>query len=247
MKYSLLYIALLFLSPLHLFSQDVQLKRQVSASAGSAVQVGNLMISSTIGEAVIGRSDSSQFFITQGFQQASFGTIADITYEISTKSETCPDTQDGEVILTNLAGCENGNYQVEWENGATGLSIANLNAGWYSFQIIACGRIIQDSALVSRIYESSCLLKFYTAFSPNGDNVNDFWLIDNISSEPNNRNELSIFNRWGNKINDFINYDNTSVVWDGKDERGKDVTEGTYYYQLTINDQDYSGYIELTR
>jgi gliding motility-associated-like protein len=233
--------------PLHLFSQDVQLKRQVNASSGNAVQVGNLMISSTVGEAVIGRSDSSQFFITQGFQQTSFGTIADISYEVSTKSETCPDTRDGEVSITNLAGCENGNYQIEWEDGSTGFSISNLNAGSYTFQIIACGRIIQDSALVSRIYENSCLLKFYTAFSPNGDNINDLWVIDNINSEPNNRNELTIFNRWGNRVQNFINYDNTSVVWDGKDDNGKDVTEGTYYYQLKINDQDYSGYIELTR
>lgn len=247
MKFFYLHIILLLISPLALFSQDVELKRQVISSAGNTELNGNLMISSTIGEAVIGSADGNDFFITQGFQQASFGTTANITYEINVIDETCPDTEDGQVIISNLEGCESNNYVINWDNGASGISITALSSGWYGFEIIACGRIIQDSAQVGRIYESSCLLKFYTAFSPNGDNVNDLWIIDNINSEPNIKNEMTIFNQWGSKVQDFINYNNSSMVWDGKDDKGKDVTEGTYYYQLKLNNKNYSGYIELTR
>lgn len=238
---------ILLLFPFSLLSQEVELSRQVIGSSGQSFQNGELMISSTTGEAVIGSTTDDELIYTQGFHQSSKNTAANLSFDYAVKDETCPDTEDGQIILSNFEGCDNGNYTVEWENGETGFQISGLSAGWYRFNLIACGVIDQDSVMVSRIYENGCLLKFYTAFSPNGDNVNDLWLIDNIESVPNNINTVIIFNKWGDKVQDFVNYNNTSIVWNGKDDKGKEVTEGTYYYQVKINSQSYSGYIELTR
>jgi len=74
----------------------------------------------------------------------------------------------------------------------------------------------------------------YNVITPNGDGDNDRWIIDGIEEFPNN--SVVIFNRWGDKINQFEHYDNKTVVWDGTNLKGRLVPDGTYYYILTIKD-----------
>jgi gliding motility-associated-like protein len=214
---------------------------------GSSSQSTNLFISSSLGEPVTGSEIGTSGSFTQGFQQPSSVSLASITYDISVKDETCPDTKDGSIQINNLNGCDNNEYHVEWGDEATGLQRSNLLGGWYYFTLVACGVVILDSVNVGRIYENSCLLNFYTAFSPNNDGINDLWEIDNINADLNKINEIKIFNRWGGIIRTFKNYDNSASVWDGKNEKGKEVTEGTYYFVADIGDRNYSGYIEVTR
>ncbi len=52
-------------------------------------------------------------------------------------------------------------------------------------------------------------------FSPNGDGVNDPFVIRGISHYP--KNTFVIFNRWGNKVFETVNYQNT---WDGTCTKG---------------------------
>lgn len=230
-----------------MFGQEVDLSRQVIGSAGAAFQSNNLLISHTTGEVIVASSINDQFVFTQGFHQPSNTSLDPISYDILIKKETCPDTKDGAITLSNFQGCETGVYTVEWENGASGQQIQNLSAGNYVFELVACGRNIVDTVQLGLIYESSCLLKFYSAFSPNNDGKNDVWEIDNIIAEVNQINEVRIVNRWGVEVRSFKNYDNTSRVWDGKNENGKDLTEGTYYYVVSIKENEFTGYIELTR
>ena len=236
---------ILFLT--HLSGQEVTLSRQVIGSSGATFQNNELLISFTTGEVIIGTSETDQYVYTQGFHQPSDKSLNPITYDISVKKETCPDKKDGAILLSNFEGCEKGNYTIEWENGQSGSQIQNLNSGWYSIELLACGRSISDSVEVGLIYESTCLLVFYTAFSPNGDGKNDVWEVDNIDAEVNQLNEVKIVNRWGDEIRSFRNYDNLGEVWDGKNADGKEVTEGTYYYFVSIQGKEYTGYIELTR
>ena len=68
-------------------------------------------------------------------------------------------------------------------------------------------------------------------FSPNGDGVNDFFLIDRIGDYPNAI--VQIFNRWGNLIYESsAGYTNP---WNGK-HNGKELTVGTYYYVIDLKD-----------
>ncbi|MRT93188.1 tandem-95 repeat protein [Ancylomarina sp. 16SWW S1-10-2] len=71
-------------------------------------------------------------------------------------------------------------------------------------------------------------------FSPNGDGVNDFFVIKGIKDFPNS--VLRIFNRWGAKIYSKKGYQND---WDGRADNsltvGSEVIpEGTYYYVLDL-------------
>jgi gliding motility-associated-like protein len=72
----------------------------------------------------------------------------------------------------------------------------------------------------------------YNGISPNGDGNNDVWKIRGIEKYPDNT--VLIFNRWGDKLREFANYNNTSHSWDGKNENGKPLPNGTYFYILDV-------------
>ena len=71
-------------------------------------------------------------------------------------------------------------------------------------------------------------------FSPNGDGINDKFVIKGIKDFPNSK--LMIFNRWGNEIFKARGYQND---WDGRAENSMTVgteivPEGTYYYVIDL-------------
>lgn len=74
----------------------------------------------------------------------------------------------------------------------------------------------------------------YNGFSPNGDGNNDHLVIRGIEAYPDN--VIQIFNRYGDKIRALSHYDNHNVFWDGTNNDGKPVPDGTYFYILKIND-----------
>jgi len=74
-------------------------------------------------------------------------------------------------------------------------------------------------------------IQVHQGLSPNGDGVNDFLQIDNISQYPNNK--LSIMNRNGQLIYETQGYDNSSKTFDGHSSKnGQMQLPGTYFYQL---------------
>jgi gliding motility-associated-like protein/uncharacterized repeat protein (TIGR01451 family) len=86
-------------------------------------------------------------------------------------------------------------------------------------------------------------------FSPNGDGVNDSFVIRGILNYP--ENTFVIFNRWGVKVFEASPYENT---WTGKCDMGLQVggdelPVGTYFYVLDLgNDTDiYKGTIYLNK
>jgi len=88
------------------------------------------------------------------------------------------------------------------------------------------------------------------AFSPNGDYIDDYFVIKHSDGLKLN---IQIFNRWGERVYRSADYQNN---WDGKgvdNFLGKDLPEGTYYYVLVTTNSDsgdvkkYSGYITLRR
>ncbi|MCG8581529.1 MAG: Ig-like domain-containing protein, partial [Bacteroidales bacterium] len=68
-------------------------------------------------------------------------------------------------------------------------------------------------------------------FTPNGDGVNDYFIIRGATSDDLKNNELFVFNRWGGQVYHMVNYNNT---WDGKSNSGtlgsEELSEGTYFY-----------------
>ncbi|MFP5080288.1 Ig-like domain-containing protein [Pedobacter sp. JCM 36344] len=79
-------------------------------------------------------------------------------------------------------------------------------------------------------------MKIPGGFSPNGDGINDFFVIENALSKVIN---LEVYNRWGNRIYRSKDYKNT---WDGRTTEGiyvgSEVPVGTYYYTIIIDGKD---------
>ncbi|MDO9255911.1 MAG: Ig-like domain-containing protein, partial [Bacteroidales bacterium] len=74
----------------------------------------------------------------------------------------------------------------------------------------------------------------YTGISPNQDGVNDVWKIRGIEKYPDNT--VIIFNRWGDKLREFVNYNNTTHSWNGKNEQNNALPDGTYFYILDVKE-----------
>lgn len=94
-------------------------------------------------------------------------------------------------------------------------------------------------------------LVFAGAFSPNGDGVNDLYLIQGVDDDCREDMQLIIFNRWGDIVYQEDNYDNTKS-WNGKLKgTGVDVPDYTYFYifRYTENDipKDIQGCFEVRR
>lgn len=98
----------------------------------------------------------------------------------------------------------------------------------------------------SFVFVSPPGIQVLQGFSPNGDGVNDLFVIENIEEYPNN--ELCIFNRWGNRVFQVTNYQND---WDGTWESSTVLPDGTYFYVLDVeidsSTEQYTGYIHLRR
>ena len=88
------------------------------------------------------------------------------------------------------------------------------------------------------------------AFSPDGDGVNETFIIKGVENFPGNA--LIIFNRWGNEVYNVTEYDNS---WSGTSTSklnvgGDKLPTGTYYYIFDTKTEQYGvlkGYVYLKR
>ena len=73
-----------------------------------------------------------------------------------------------------------------------------------------------------------------SGITANDDGLNDYFIITEIEEKPYAfpNNELLVFNRWGEVVYRAKPYENN---WGGKNNNGKDLPEGTYYYVLRLN------------
>jgi gliding motility-associated-like protein len=150
-------------------------------------------------------------------------------------------SSDGFFTPLNLI---NGSYVVRYENND-----------------LTCPRIVDVTIPVDRnvcTVESCVTLVVHNAFSPNGDGVNETFIIDNITNPCYAENTVEIYNRWGIKVFETENYNNNDKVFKGISEGRNTVKQdaelpiGTYFYILkykTIegNYASKDGYLYLSR
>jgi gliding motility-associated-like protein len=70
------------------------------------------------------------------------------------------------------------------------------------------------------------VLNIPNTFTPNGDGINDTWVIKDL--EYYQKATMNIFNRWGQKVFTSVGY---PIPWDGT-YQGKALPAGTYYYMI---------------
>jgi gliding motility-associated-like protein len=228
---------------------QTKVDQNVISSAGNSNTTNTLIITSTVGEAVIqtiGDAPSS-VVLTQGFQQTFEGTT--MTFDVTVTSPLCNERNDGFAEVSNIVGCDaNAKYLITWSNGNMGARATSLGVGSYTVQITDtvnknCSELV--SLNVEATNDLPCLLKFYSGITPNGDAINDSWIIDNIELFPSN--EIKFYNRLGNKVWEGKNYNNLSVVWGGENLSGNDLPSDTYFYIFESGSNVEKGWVELTR
>jgi gliding motility-associated-like protein len=169
--------------------------------------------------------------------------VCDVTAIEVLANDSLYGTLDTMYVLNEPYG---GTYFVNFNNT---ISYTRVNIAPFvdSLSYVICNSVGCDTATV--IIDIDCTedVIVYTGFSPNGDNVNDFFTIEGLEDYPNNK--VMIFNRWGNIVYDRDGYVND---WDGRWE-GKDLPDGTYFYILEYTDdakgetKKLSGYVQIHR
>lgn len=135
-----------------------------------------------------------------------------------------------------------------WSTNDTSAMITVSDTGLYRVTITNNGLCsITDSARVSYHSCSQCVANFPTAFTPNGDQINDkFRVIHNCDID---RYLLRIYNRWGEKV---FETNNPKQGWDGTYKGSKQGMD-TFVYFATIhfagatNDVDLKGSVTVIR
>lgn len=154
-------------------------------------------------------------------------------------------------IINGNTGTVSTTFYLNQADADTGSnSIANLN------EFISVSRIIfvrveneNDCFLTNNfnLTVHNCVPEMPNAFSPNGDDVNDLYLVNGLKNVFKDF-KFTVFNRWGNEVynanNSTIKYNDSSsnladcVLWDGKVDGiiSSDPEGSTYYYILEFND-----------
>ena len=121
--------------------------------------------------------------------------------------------------------------------------VTQLTPGLNTFVYTISGTVCPSLSDTVRITYLDQPLLIPTGFSPNGDGMNDFWTIENLDLYT--EKEVIIFSRWGEKVFEAGNYDNT---WSGLSSSGDPLGDDTYFYTLNLGMQgQLAGYVVLKR
>ena len=164
--------------------------------------------------------DSPAPTISSDYELCAFDnpTLADLTAEINETGEvTWYESADSMTALSNNAMLT---------DGTTYYATLISDNGCESSERLAVTVTLED-----------CALLFPEAITPNDDNRNDRFVIENIESEYPNYN-ITIFNRWGNAV---YKGNASTPTWDGTSNQsgslGDDVLPvGVYFYVVDFND-----------
>jgi gliding motility-associated-like protein len=157
------------------------------------------------------------------------------------KSDLSESAPPGTYSITRLTNPATGRFDV-FSSGAFNY-ISNPNyTGVAKFKFMVCSEAcvgVCDTGEVRILIKPKPVkieeikIDVPNAITPNDDGKNDVLIIDNIEKFP--QAELTIFNRWGDVLYIGKNYRNT---WNGTNQKGDPLPEGTYYYILRLNLND---------
>lgn len=128
-----------------------------------------------------------------------------------------------------------------WQDSSSNYFYTVVDSGWHFVTVEYGGGCSTTDSIYITL--DSCLANsIANVFTPNGDGINDFFVIKNIEYFPGSR--LLIFNRWGETVYESKDYKNN---WDGQ---GQPV--GTYFYVFYPNDPSnklkvQKGYVTILR
>ncbi|MGB1032857.1 MAG: gliding motility-associated C-terminal domain-containing protein, partial [Flavobacteriales bacterium] len=160
--------------------------------------------------------------------------------------------EDQQLAVTNslLNGEFDGIGEIHWESSSDAVfigepsnlstEVSNLSIGWNELILFQSNGTCPVNSDTLRI--NVLQLEIPTGFSPNGDNVNDVFYVTGL--EQYAEAQIVVFNRWGNEV-----YKNTDFKndWGGLNNNGNQLEEDTYYIVLTLDNDEYKGYVVIKK
>lgn len=208
---------------------DLSLTKQVSSESPS---IGDHILF-TVTASNLGDLDATNILISEvlqsGYQFISYQSTNG-TYDYISGLWDLPlvSAQDNEQLTITVEVLDSGNYD-------NAVLLKEMDQLQFDGSGTADNHLENDLALLDQI-EPLCGT-VHNQFSPNGDGINEYFIIDCITSYPDNR--LIIYNRWGNVVYEKKGYNNTfNGVSNGRATLYKEdrLPVGTYYYTVEFND-----------
>ena len=139
----------------------------------------------------------------------------------------CENNFDGTIIANPSGGTPQ--YSFLWSTGVTLDRITeNLNPGLYYVSIFDKNGCRLDTSIIITDLTAECIPNVFT---PNGDNVNDFWELED--SFLYLESTITIYGRFGKKIFESIGYKDP---WNGTNKKGRSLPDGTYFYSIILKE-----------
>ncbi|WP_026209605.1 gliding motility-associated C-terminal domain-containing protein [Cytophaga aurantiaca] len=167
-----------------------------------------------------------------------------LTFGFSVSEVSCKDNDDGKVVLFNSGAIEP--YTYVWSNSATTKDIADLLGDNYTVTVTDAHACPFSATVTVPTNPKACItvVTIPNAFSPNGDNTNDVWIIRDSELYPEIK--VKVINQWGQTVFSSTGY---TQPWDGT-FNGHNVSGGTYYYEVNLHSDDdkpFSGTLTVIR
>ncbi len=177
-------------------------------------------------------SPTSGLFINQGYNG---NTALNMLLSTSSIAPISKQTVDMEVkIILDKDGTYLNFATTQGASASDGTLVNDQSTNGFNPDPIIAGDV--TPSVLTSVTLTKGSFKIPGGFSPNGDGINDFFVIENALGKTIN---LEVFNRWGNRIYRSKDYKNS---WDGKTTEGiyvgNEVPVGTYYYIITIDGED---------
>lgn len=160
-------------------------------------------------------------------------------FKSSTVDVSCVDQSDGEIFISPFGGTIP--YYYDWSNGIDEDSGNELESGYYIITVSDDHFCEVTDTIIIRANSSECLF-IPNTITPNGDDYNDTWILDNIYLYPNAN--VKIFNKWGNLMHES---NGEYVPWNGT-HKGSPLPSAVYYYVITLGNEtgnEYSGTLTI--
>jgi gliding motility-associated-like protein len=246
-----------------LYAQTATISPQVINSAGGYKYVGSLGVTVTdnVGEPFTETLGNSKAIITQGFIQPEVASYAGFIPIIKVNNVTCLDKNNGDISISLVRAPQAVNFTINYNWTPSGVCpgqncylLDSLPAQTYTVQMIISYTVINGSAKTDTITRTIpvtsvpelCIIHIYSGITPNGDNNNDVFTIDNIDMFPNNT--VTLYNRWGREMASIKGYDNGGKSWPNNNKLAN-MTASTYFYVIDLGNGGplIKGWVELIK
>jgi gliding motility-associated-like protein len=164
-----------------------------------------------------------------------------VKIDVTISPVSCIDQTDGQITVAAYGGVAP--YAYAWNTGQNTPEISDLAPGVYVLTVTDANSCVSSYDLLVDPNSAECV-GIPNTFSPNGDNYNDTWILENLELYPNAK--VSVFNKWGNLL-----YETSGAYtpWDGT-HHSKPLPSEVYYYIIQLGNpenNEYTGTITIVR